>query len=316
MRAAASSPQGCWRAGEPGGRRSGDGRRCADGAAVARGSRGRRGDADCSGHGDRARAARAPLSRRLLLRAARRRARARPSPRPLAVVWIDAHGDLTRPTRRRRATRGHAVADADRRGDVDANDVTLLGARSFSMRRGELHRGGRYFVKSSATCRHKRSTSRRPRRDRPRLNSASSARAGGLSRRAGRVAGVVPTAGGAGFTARAPRRARTGADAPRARARPLSRRSCNRRRTEAALKLYDGETPDRRPGRAQARSARVRREAPEYVPQVRRHFRDDELETALWVCGTGASLRDAGPRADRVGRRRGLVVEEAADVRS
>ena len=71
-------------------------------------------------------------SRWLLLRPRRRDPRARDAPGRLAVVWIDAHGDLNTPeTLAVRERVGDAAADGDRRGlGARRADVALVGARN------------------------------------------------------------------------------------------------------------------------------------------------------------------------------------------
>ena len=73
----------------------------------------------------------AARSRRLLLRAHRRRRRARGAPDRLAVIWLDAHGDLNTPeTSPSGNPWGMPLRMLIDSGAVDAGDVALVGARN------------------------------------------------------------------------------------------------------------------------------------------------------------------------------------------
>ena len=86
-----------------------------------------------------------------------------------------------------------------------------------------------------------------------------------------------------------------------------SSRSPATARAGGGLSSTNGRDPDRRPGRAQARSAPDRHKHPNTCPSAARTFRDDELAAALWVCEPLRSSLPIRPRAHRLVRRRGIV---------
>ena len=120
---------------------------------------------------------------------------------------------------------------------------------------------------------------------------------------------------GAGFTGLA----RVGAERGDARRGSGTRSACKpvaRSVTRSKLST-DVRGPDRRPGRAQERSAAGRAAAPEHVPEVRVALpRRRARRRALGLRPLRPPLPDARARADRVVADAGSFVEEAADVRS
>ena len=135
----------------------------------------------------------------------------------LAVVWIDAHGDLNTPDS---SPSGNAwgmplrmLIDA---GDVDAKDVTLLGARSLDVPEREFIEAAGIRQELGDLQDNVYVALDLDVIDPPQLD-VFMPEPGGLShRRAGSAARVVPTAGGSRFHRPARLGAqRTGADAPR-----------------------------------------------------------------------------------------------------
>ena len=290
-------------------RRRGDGRGGAHGAAVAGGGRRRRGDARRSRS---TRLARELPARPLVLggcccshvgavrELARRHGR-------IAVVWLDAHGDLNTPAVvavRQRV--GHAAADADRRRRRRAGRRDAARCPQPRSARGGVHRRGRHPARELGDA--ARARLRRTRRRRRRARRARRVHAGaGRPRRSTGSRRFSPPCHGP--------RARDcpGSGPPpgtsmRARAARATRSGCNPDAAGRGLSSTHGRGPDRRPGRAQARSAPVREEAPEYVSQVRVALpRRRARGVALGVHALRPPLPDRRACADRLVRGRGHV---------
>ena len=142
---------------------------------------------------------------------------ARPGGR-LAVVWLDAHGDLNTPeTLAVRQRVGDAAADADRRGrGATPSDVALVGARNLDP--PEASSSPRAGIDDDVGARARR---RRARLRRARPRRAAARRGGRVHARAGRA----DARGGRGAAARdRRRRCRSPASASAAAARPRATR--------------------------------------------------------------------------------------------
>ena len=319
--AASSAPASCaFRA--PGGRRRGDGRGGVPRAALPGGERDRGGLARGADAAARLRAAR-PAGRARAAAAARTSARSRRSPRGeecLAVVWIDAHGDLNTPET---SPSGNAWGMPLR---MVLDDGAVLGEARRARRRaqprsarGRVHRGER--ASRPATTRSS-ARSRAPTRSTSR-STCDSRRAGRARASSCRSRTVCASTRSRGCCARSPPRPRVaGARPHRARARSGQRAEARAARdrlgSDAAAVTADPEARSKLPRwpkpRSTSRSSTSRlpsrrpKKHPEHVPGVRLALpgRRARREPA-GLRAVRPPLPGRGARADRAARRRGQL---------
>ena len=231
----------------------------------------------------------------------------------LGVVWIDAHGDSTRPRAPVRKRVGHAAADADRRRRRRPERRDPARRPQPRPTRGGVPRSEPGSAGSSATC-PSGSTSRSTATSSTRRSSTSScpSRAGSRSTSWRRCS---PR------SRRRRRRLHRARGSPRNERGPRPARPCARAVTELPAPAGSKLSPWPRPGSTSGSSTSTLR------PRQRSSTRRRARSAARTIATTSSRLRcgcapmrpplpDARARADRVVRRQGLVHRGAAEVRS
>ena len=228
------------------------------GPAVARGRDDRRADSRRADRRDGARAAARPLVLGgcccahvgAVRELARRHGR-------IALVWFDAHGDLntaeSSPSGNAWGMPLRMLIDA---GDVEARDVTLLGAPGPRPARGRLHPARRASAVSSASCRTMSMSPSTATCSHPAAwTSSCRSRAGRRLPAWSPSSAAIPAPAGLGLTGLVPSEPKPRRSCPASRTPSASDgAACNRSVTDWGLSSRHVRGPDRRPGRAQERS--------------------------------------------------------------